>query len=74
MTDLFVLVKSDLWEQPDGSIVWEAKLLDGSGRHFEGVAGSIADAYAAIGKALVGCFPDADETVEVRVVRIKDDG
>lgn len=70
MTDLFVPMKSDLWERPDGRILWEAKLLDGTGRHFEGVAESIADAYAAIGTWLVGCFPD-EETIEVRVIRVK---
>jgi hypothetical protein len=48
---------------------WKVILLDGSGRHFEGVADSKADAYKAIQAEVVRCYP-ADEIVERRLTRM----
>lgn len=64
------VVKSDLWPQSDGRVRWEFTVLDGTGRHFEGLAEDSAGAYGAISAKLARCFPEATELRETRIVRV----
>lgn len=70
MIERRIAVKSDLWPQPDGRVRWEFTLLDGTGRHFEGLAADEAGAYEAISDAVARCFPEATEIRERRIVRV----
>jgi hypothetical protein len=63
-----VVVKSELWPLEDGRVRWECTVLDGTGRHLEGVAANSTGAYEAISAELVRRFPEA-EVREKRIVR-----